>query len=146
MDTKKWGPGGWVFLHTIAFNYPEEPTNEIKMYYLNFFKSIGYVLPCIYCRNSFIQFIDKHPIEPYLGSRYQVAYWLYMIHNMVNEKLRKQEAERMQKGEFILKLTPPDPSFEEVCKKYNRFRAGCSDTTMTCSALPPAFEKRWWKD
>ena len=125
MDTKKWGPHGWVFLHSIAFNYPENPSSEQKSFYSMFFRSIGHVLPCVYCRNSFQNFMETHPIEPYLGSRYQVSYWLYMIHNLVNKKLRNQ-------GNNI----PSDPSFEEVCEKYNRLRATCDDSKMTCTRQP----------
>lgn len=130
MDTKKWGPHGWVFLHAIAFNYPEKPTPEQKYSYSTFFHSIGQVLPCIFCRNSFQQFLKDYPIEPYLGSRYQVSYWLYMIHNLVNKKLRDQ-------GNNV----PADPSFEEVCERYNQMRASCDKTKMTCSRPPPVPEE-----
>ena len=39
MDPKIWGPPGWLFLHTITFNYPTNPTEEDKKYYKNFFYS-----------------------------------------------------------------------------------------------------------
>ena len=29
MNVNKWGPGGWVFLHTITFNYPPISFNKI---------------------------------------------------------------------------------------------------------------------
>lgn len=122
MNTKEWGPHGWIFLHAIAFNYPEQPTLQQKQSYATFFHSIGQVLPCIYCRDSFQQFLREYPIEPYLNSRAQVSYWLYMIHNLVNKKLRDQEND-----------VPPDPSFEEICERYNRMRASCDKTKMSCS-------------
>ena len=31
MNVSKWGPGGWVFLHSITFNYPLDPENEDKL-------------------------------------------------------------------------------------------------------------------
>ena len=127
MDTKKWGPSGWVFLHAIAFNYPENPTEDHKLSYSMFFRTVGHVLPCIFCRKSFQAFMEEHPIEPYLNSRLHVSYWLYMIHNLVNEKLRNQ-------GNNV----PPNPSFEEVCHKYNAMRASCDNTTLTCSSKPPS--------
>ena len=37
MNVNKWGPGGWVFLHTITFNYPLKPTLADKENYRNFF-------------------------------------------------------------------------------------------------------------
>ena len=30
MDPKIWGPPGWLFLHTLTFNYPNNPTKEEK--------------------------------------------------------------------------------------------------------------------
>ena len=30
MQTRVWGPAGWVFLHCIAQNYPQSPTPEQK--------------------------------------------------------------------------------------------------------------------
>ena len=37
MNPKIWGPGGWLFLHSITLNYPENPTENDKMYHKNFF-------------------------------------------------------------------------------------------------------------
>ena len=31
MNVNKWGPSGWIFLHTITFNYPEKPTKQLKL-------------------------------------------------------------------------------------------------------------------
>jgi len=41
-----WGPSAWTFLHTITFNYPEDPTEDDKRKYYNFFMNIKDVLPC----------------------------------------------------------------------------------------------------
>ena len=55
MRTKVWGPPAWIFLHTVAHNYPLKPTRQDRKNYKNFFKSIGYILPCKYCRMSYQQ-------------------------------------------------------------------------------------------
>ena len=62
MNVNKWGPGGWDFLHSITFNYPLNPTDSDKKYYSDFFKSIGNMLPCKYCRMNFknIYAVPKH--------------------------------------------------------------------------------------
>ena len=36
MLTTVWGPSLWHFLHTMSFNYPNEPTPEQKKSYMNF--------------------------------------------------------------------------------------------------------------
>ena len=35
-----WGPGAWLFLHTISLNYPTNPTYEDKENYKTFFTSL----------------------------------------------------------------------------------------------------------
>jgi len=109
MNVNKWGPGGWIFLHTISFNYPLEPNEYDKQRYTIFFNSIKDILPCKYCRQSFEIYIKYIPIEPFLESREGVTYWLFRIHNLINEKLFKDKE-----------------SFKNVVLKYEKIRAGCS--------------------
>jgi|TARA_B100000925_G_scaffold290108_1_gene274547 hypothetical protein len=90
MDTKFWGPDGWRLLHSIVTKFPNNPTTKDKETYAAFFNTIRHVLPCIYCRNSFHEYITELPVENYTNSRKDINNWLYLIHNKVNEKLRKQ--------------------------------------------------------
>jgi len=79
--------------------------------------------------------MEEHPIEPYLGSTLDVSYWMYMIHRLVNDKLRKQ-------GNYT---GGEDPTFEEVCNKYAGFRATCKEDTLTCSKDPvPKMDSTKW--
>ena len=98
MDTRFWGPSGWQLFHLIAFrsDHPDDVLNDMKD-----------VLPCKFCRASTTEFVKKHPLRGDPGK------WLYEIHNMVNDKLRKQaEAEENV-------IDPgPDPDFDEVKSKY----------------------------
>ena len=93
MDTRFWGPDGWRLLHSVAASYPRRPDKLTKELYREFFITLASVLPCIYCRNSFHQYIKELPIEPYLGSREDLSYWLYEMHNKVNDKLAGQGLE-----------------------------------------------------
>jgi hypothetical protein len=157
MNTRFWGPGEWVFLHTVTFNYPEviEKGNaehqERKKFTKQLFENLQHTLPCRFCRESFKKFLKRLPIDAHLRSRADLTFWLYRIHNMVNEKLRKQEkraieakyldlVEDTRSGkkdrslalkeleDFVLKtmITPEDPQFESVCSKYESQRAGCA--------------------
>ena len=155
MNTSFWGPGGWKFLHSITFNYPtkidrRKPRHiEIQKYVKQLFLNLQYTLPCKFCRESYKQFIKDLPISNYLNTRHEITWWLYAIHNMVNQKLRKQEQQEYQKQlkklqniatkghwpvsrfrkeqrklqERIL-YTKPDPSYAEVCAMYESQRSG----------------------
>lgn len=121
MMTKVWGPTGWLFLHCITFGYPYtiNPINPDhaykKQHYKTFFEMIGYVLPCKYCRESYVKFMKEIPIDQHLDSRKDLCEWLYLIHNKVNDKLGVPK-------ESI-------PSFNEVQDFYEQFRAKCKKTT-----------------
>ena len=110
MNVDKWGPGGWIFLHTITFNYPLDPDNNDKQRYRDFFNMIGSLLPCKYCRDSFKIYVKYIPIEQFLDSREALTYWLYRIHNLINEKIFK----------------PCNTTFKDVVINYEKIRAGCS--------------------
>jgi len=98
MDTRFWGPSGWQLFHLIAFRseHPDDVLNDMKD-----------ILPCKFCRASTTEFVKKHPLRGDPGK------WLYEIHNMVNDKLRKQKAA----DENVID-PGPDPDFAEVKARY----------------------------
>ena len=110
MDTRFWGPDGWLLLHSITEKYPNNPTSYIKDVYFTFFHSIEYILPCIYCRESFSKYMKELPIENYLKNKRTLCKWLYKIHNKVNDKLKSQKLHNT-----------PNPNFEEIFNRYRRY-------------------------
>lgn len=110
MDTRFWGPDGWLLLHSIAENYPNNPSKEDKLNYKFFFNSLQFVLPCIYCRRSLKEYTKILPIDKFLTSKKKITFWLYQIHNMVNDKLRKQGLNDKN-----------DPTFTQVSAKYKQY-------------------------
>lgn len=120
--TKVWGPPGWVFLHSIAMGYPFKINeyNEEDVIRKNntktFYESVGNVFPCVYCRNSYKIFIKETPIDNFLNTRKDLAKWIYIIHNKVNNKLGVPKCDI--------------PLFEDVYNKYESYRAECTKTTQ----------------
>lgn len=109
-----WGSCGWVFLFSVAFGYPVKPTDEKKNHYLAFFRGIGHILPCIYCRQSYLEYIDQGDTKldmDIMQSRESLTRWLYRLRNRINEKLDVYYA----------------VTYEEVVDKYESFRAKCGD-------------------
>ena len=97
MDTRFWGPDGWKLLHSIVEKYPLNPSITEQNTYKNFMNSLKHVLPCIYCRRSFHQYLNELPIHNKLEDRgfpldhrENLFRWIYLIHNKVNQKLRSQ--------------------------------------------------------
>lgn len=106
MQSECWGPSAWLYLHSLTFNFPIEPSQKDKELIKLYFNLTSQMLPCSYCRNSFVYFLTKLPIDDYLHSRYALVYWLYVIHNMVNLKHKK-----------------PMFKFKDCLLKYEKIRA-----------------------
>ena len=100
MDPKVWGPHAWVFLHSITFVYPENPSyhEQKKMY--DFFNSLKYVLPCNSCRVHFRQNLKNNALAKAVTSRDELIAWLIKLHNNVNRSTGKQELKSEQVGDI----------------------------------------------
>tara|TARA_Y100001958_G_scaffold159682_1_gene162421 strand:+ start:7062 stop:7571 length:510 start_codon:yes stop_codon:yes gene_type:complete len=90
MNPKIWGPHGWFFIHSIALNYPNNPTFKQKQDYFNFFKSLMNVIPCEKCAFHYSQNFKNYPIDNFLDNTEKLFNWTVDIHNMVNEKNNKR--------------------------------------------------------
>ena len=109
--TSVWGPAMWHFLHTMSFNYPVDPTDEQKKQYMNFVKSLKYVLPCKYCRINLKNNFKHHPIEMCdMKNRDTFSFYIYKLHELVNKMLGKKSG----------------LSYDEVRERYEHFRARCT--------------------
>ena len=83
-----WGPQAWTFLHTITFNYPEDPSKRDKQNYFNFFNSLKHVLPCEKCKKHYEE--NSTDLRNSLDTREDLVKWLIDIHNDVNKKNDKK--------------------------------------------------------
>ena len=115
MDTRYWGPSGWRLLHMITFAYkPDKQKAAMRQ----FFEVLPFVLPCKFCSSNLVSHYEENPLEEALDSKESLSKWFYEIHNLTNEKLRKQ-------GQKI----PEDPPFSKVKEMYEeRLTFGCSKT------------------
>jgi hypothetical protein len=89
MKNTQWGPSAWLFLHSISFQYPENPEQKDKTNYRLFFESLQNILPCPKCQKHYQENILKNPIN--LNSRNELIQWVIDIHNSVNKLNGKKE-------------------------------------------------------
>lgn len=90
VDPNIWGKHGWKFIHYVAQGYPDEPENEDKEIYKNFFMNLGKILPCFKCRNNYYSHLKTNPINhTVLQSRENLEKWVVSIHNQVNQMNEK---------------------------------------------------------
>jgi len=112
LNTKIWGPNTWVTLHSISFCYPNNPTQEEKEKYKQFFELLGDLLPCKLCKDSYKEFINNGETKldySVLENRDKFTKWLYYVHDAVNNKLNINY----------------DVSYDDVVKRYESYRAIC---------------------
>ena len=87
-----WGPKGWFFLDTIILSYPNNPDNNHKEKFKNFFNNIGYMLPCDGCRQNFINHVKLIPLnDVHLQSRDNIIKWWISIHNLTRKSMNKEQ-------------------------------------------------------
>lgn len=156
MQTSKWGKPGWDMLFYVAAGYEvNEASVEVKApIYRMFYESMGGVLPCKYCRDSYIEFFDELDFDSYLDRPCGMIKFVYDMKNKVNEKLRKQERRALQleyeklsssmsadNPEFWEKMraasqricyTKPSPPLKDVIENLARDKAKCSAEMKTC--------------
>lgn len=85
-----WGPHGWKFIHYITLSYPQDPTEENKNNFKNFFTLLQHVLPCKICARHYAENLKKLPLtDKVLSSRDSLVKWAIDIHNIVNESKNK---------------------------------------------------------
>ena len=112
--TTIWGPAMWHFLHSMSFNYPNNPTQNQKKYYKNFIYSLKHILPCGSCRKNFKKNLKTLPLkQKNLKNRYTFSLWVYKLHELINKMLEKKS----------------NLSYEEVRERYEHFRARCTKKT-----------------
>lgn len=103
-DPKVWGASFWYMLHLITFAYPDEPNYIQQRGYHDFFVNLQHVIPCLECRKHYSQYIQEHPVTPYLSSKANLIKWLTDIHNKVNQGLGKPT---LTIGDVIQKYSQP---------------------------------------
>lgn len=110
--TSVWGPSLWHFLHSMSFNYPDNPTKEDKENYKSFIQSLKNILPCKYCRINIINNFKELPItNKDMKNRYTFSLYVYNLHELINKMLNKKS----------------NLCYEEVRERYEHFRSRCKD-------------------
>lgn len=113
MLTYVWGPSLWHSLHIMSFNYPVNPSDKEKEEYMVYFKSLGNVLPCRYCRDNYKKILKTMPLKKSVfKNRESLSRWVFNLHELVNKNLGKKS-----------KLT-----YEKVRARYENFRSRCLDS------------------
>lgn len=116
MLTAVWGPSLWHSIHTISFNYPNNPTKRDKRVYSQWIKNLKYVLPCKYCRINLAKNFKCLPLlEKHMKNRMTFSKYIYDLHEHINKMLGKKS----------------NLTYCDVKERYEHFRARCNKQPST---------------
>ncbi|KAF5022767.1 hypothetical protein F66182_5182 [Fusarium sp. NRRL 66182] len=86
-DVEVLGRSTWTLLHSIAAQYPEQPSRRQQSDLLSFVGLFSKLYPCWVCADDFQGYLKRD--APRVGSRDEFGKWLCDAHNDVNRKLGK---------------------------------------------------------
>ncbi|GMJ03509.1 EMBRYO DEFECTIVE 3106, Erv1 [Hibiscus trionum] len=81
------GRATWTFLHTLAAQYPENPTRQQKKDVKELMSILSRMYPCKECADHFKEVLRANPVMA--GSQDEFSQWLCHAHNVVNRSLGK---------------------------------------------------------
>ena len=114
MEPNIWGKHAWIFLHSVSMNYPDNPTNDDRKNYKNFFENLRFILPCEVCKKHYSKHIQGKPIEHSLHSKKKLVEWVIEVHNQVNISLNKPTMSYDQVIDLYKKIYNNNTYFEKI--------------------------------
>ena len=114
MDPTIWGPKLWFMIHTIALNYPDNPTYQDRRSYEEFYNSLKYVIPCEKCRIHYTQRLKRMPIINHLDNSNTLFKYTVDLHNQVNKSLNK----KIYSYQEVMKIYENHYNKSSLSKKY----------------------------
>ena len=87
-NENNWGPPLWYIMHSIAYSFPENASEQYKLIYSDFYnKIIPSLILCKFCLYHYRSYIRKKKID--FNSKDNLINWLIDLHNDVNIRNNK---------------------------------------------------------
>ena len=83
------GRSAWRLIHTMADKFPTHPTKEEQDKLIDFIYLFAQLYPCGDCASHFSFILSSNP--PNATSRESISQWACQVHNLVNERLDKEQ-------------------------------------------------------
>lgn len=98
-----WGPLLWSMMTDIANHHDLlfQTHHQSHSYASSFFLCLCFLLPCCFCRDSYLDYFDQSWTEQQqLAKQGKLIEWVHWLHNQVNDKLEKSDSCRISLEEF----------------------------------------------
>jgi hypothetical protein len=108
MEPKIWGRYMWTSIHTIALGYPDNPSEQDKTNYKEFYTNLWKVIPCQRCSDNYQKHLLELPIDEFLSTNDDLFKWTVDLHNIVNKYLNKPVISLQQAQDIFTQLARGD--------------------------------------
>ncbi|GBE60875.1 Erv1 Alr family protein [Babesia ovata] len=79
------GRAGWLYLHSMAADFPDEPSSLESLRVKAWCYSFAELYPCHICKDGLVEIYRRMP--PVTDSRRNLLLWTHKVHNQVNADL-----------------------------------------------------------
>lgn len=76
LNPKSWGPPAWAFLDSVLQSFPANALLHDRLWMIEFLTSLADALPCTRCRENYRNFLQRNPVQGYVGGRAEIQGWL----------------------------------------------------------------------
>jgi len=111
--TSRWGPMGWMTLHSISVCYPENPDYNDKTVVKRFIDLFAECITCPSCKGHFISMFSAYQrMHPdWANSRFNLFVAICRMHNTVNRRLDKPRPSTVQQAlQTLISATSVTPA------------------------------------
>jgi hypothetical protein len=118
--TAIWGPMGWMTLHSISLNYPENPSPADKSIVTKFLELFAETISCPSCKNHFTNMFKSYIVNNrgWNSSRNELFVFIARAHNTVNRRLDKPVQSTVNDCIAAIKINSQKTSLFEFRRSY----------------------------
>jgi hypothetical protein len=117
---KIWGPLGWMTLHSISINYPQNPSAEDRAILEQFMGNFTESITCNNCKthfqDMFVSYKRKYP--QWSSSRREFFLFVCRAHNTVNKRIDKPVIASVAECINAIKNNTRNTSLRQFRKNY----------------------------
>ncbi|KKK49837.1 hypothetical protein LCGC14_3131040 [marine sediment metagenome] len=147
LSTNYWGESVWRTLYTVAYTYPEVPSEEFRKDTNTLYEIMAQRLPCEDCRQHYYNFLNQNPVAQATTDRLALLRWVNSLQNSINQQLgipaellQNRIAEMDKHNPTLTKQTPVKT------QKFSRrtgdvsyaMRKAASDSAYPTTFQPPS--------
>jgi hypothetical protein len=124
--TKYWGPMGWMTLHSISLNYPDEPTIADKEILVRFMDRFTETISCPSCQSHFQGLYRTYTsiFPQWNSSKFQLFLFIVRAHNTVNRRLDKPLIRTVADCLATIRANTKNTSLEGYRQAYMNYLIG----------------------